>query len=134
MAWRWIVSVVVLLVLPACGGDEDSVADSRTCAAVRHYNETLNNDDRAVMERRQDRIVNMATSERPSDYVVAMAERMGAALRQIRETPPDRVPPDENRPLIEEYQTTYDALLASCELAPGYPADYDPEDGSTPPG
>lgn len=127
---RLLAAVPVLMALwtTSCSGGAPAVASSKTCDAVRRYSDSLNIDDEEVMRRQADRVVSAAEAEEPSQYVVQVARRFDAALRELR-TRGDQLSQERQRYLTEEYQLTLDALSASCEVplgAPGYDTELAP--------
>jgi hypothetical protein len=133
---RWIHAALLFVLLSAvsCSSGDTRVAASTTCDAVRRYNTSLGGDDDALMSRLEDRIATVAKRERPSTYVVQVAGRFHAALRELR-TGGAALPRSRQTYLREEYQKTLDALRASCEVPlgyPGYDTDLAPPPSTTP--
>lgn len=125
---RCVLLALVLALSTGCGEDVERVSQSKTCDAVRRHCEAQNDDDQDLQRRLQDRIVATARSERPSRYVVDLADRFDIAIREFRR---EGAGLSEDRWwfLVQEYQNMVDALHASCEVPIGTPAmDIEPFD------
>lgn len=118
----WVLLALVLAMSAAsCSDDAKPVAKSETCDAVRRHYRAQNVDDQERQRRLEDRIVAAARSERPSQYVVDLADRFDVAIREFRTTGA-RLTDDRWWFLVQEYQNMVDALHASCEVPIGTPA------------